>query len=75
MAALPAPRLAIMGTLDARLDLALLEQLALARPAQSLVFIGPVRTERIDARRLLAPLCTPWVRSPSPAPALERRPP
>jgi UDP-galactopyranose mutase len=41
-AALPAPRLGFYGVVDERMDLALLDALAQARPEWSLVIVGPV---------------------------------
>ena len=41
-AMLPRPRLGFYGVIDERIDLALLEQLADARPEWSLVMVGPV---------------------------------
>jgi UDP-galactopyranose mutase len=41
-AAIPGPRIGFFGVLDERLDVALLRELAAARPKWSLVLIGPV---------------------------------
>jgi UDP-galactopyranose mutase len=41
-AAIPGPRIGFFGVLDERLDVALVRELAAARPAWSLVMIGPV---------------------------------
>jgi UDP-galactopyranose mutase len=41
-ARIPRPRLGFVGTLDERLDRALLDQIAVARPDWQLVMIGPV---------------------------------
>lgn len=48
IAALPAPRLLVMGTLDARIDRDLLHAIAAARPDWQLVLVGHVRSERVD---------------------------
>ncbi len=51
---LPKPRLGLSGTLDARVDVALLEQLMSRKPGWSLVLIGSARPRRIDLAGLLA---------------------
>jgi UDP-galactopyranose mutase len=47
---IPGPRLGYFGVIDDRMDLALLDRLAAARPDWSLVMVGPVA--RIDPARL-----------------------
>ena len=54
IAGLPKPRLGLSGTLDARVDVALLEELMSRKPGWSLVLIGPARPRRIDLTGLLA---------------------
>ena len=48
--ALPGPRLGYYGVIDERLDLALIEHLADARPHWHIVMVGPV--VKIDPDRL-----------------------
>jgi glycosyltransferase involved in cell wall biosynthesis len=45
LAALPSPRLGLVGGLDERVDFELLHALAMAEPAWSIVLIGPVRDQ------------------------------
>jgi glycosyltransferase involved in cell wall biosynthesis len=52
LAALPTPRLVVMSTLDARLDVEMLACLAGAHPAWQLALVGQVRPERVDVRPL-----------------------
>jgi glycosyltransferase involved in cell wall biosynthesis len=47
---IPRPRLGFFGAIDCRLDLALLDQLAVARPDWHVVTVGPVA--ELDARQL-----------------------
>ncbi len=48
LAALPSPRLVVMGTLDQRLDLELLGCLARSRPGWQIALVGQVRSARVD---------------------------
>ena len=52
VSALPRPRLGVSGTLDARVDVGLLYNLACSHPEWHLILIGQVRPGRVD----LAPL-------------------
>lgn len=54
VAALPHPRLGVSGTLDARIDIALLEQVAQEQPDWHLVLLGTLRSGRINLSRLLS---------------------
>ena len=53
IATIPSPRLVVMGTLDGRIDLDLLEIIAQARPKWHLVLIGHIRSERVNFSTLL----------------------
>ena len=48
LAAIPIPRLAVVGLHDSRLDVAALEELAKADPAWQIVLIGPVKAGQVD---------------------------
>ncbi|MFN3670344.1 MAG: UDP-galactopyranose mutase [Bosea sp. (in: a-proteobacteria)] len=48
--AIPHPRLGFFGVIDERIDLRLIEQVALSRPEWSIVLVGPIA--KIDARDL-----------------------
>jgi glycosyltransferase involved in cell wall biosynthesis len=51
--AIPRPRLGFFGVIDERMDLSLLESVALARPAWQLVLLGPVvKVDEADLPRL-----------------------
>lgn len=50
---IPYPRLGVMGTLDARLDVELLRNVVASQPGWHLVLIGQWRPERINLCRLL----------------------
>ena len=50
LAAIPAPRLMVVGALDYRLDLDALELLADSDPAWHVVLVGPVKTPEVTAR-------------------------
>jgi glycosyltransferase involved in cell wall biosynthesis len=52
IAALPAPRVGLVGTLDDRLDCQLLADCARALPEVSFVLAGPVKRHRVDLRPL-----------------------
>jgi glycosyltransferase involved in cell wall biosynthesis len=52
MAAIPAPRLGVVGMHDSRLDLEALEGLAQADPSWQIVLIGPVKSGQVDETRL-----------------------
>jgi len=56
MEKIPHPRLGVVGAINEKVDLALLRQVALARPAWSLVLVGPVtqryHLEQVEALRL-----------------------
>jgi glycosyltransferase involved in cell wall biosynthesis len=54
ISALPRPRLGVSGTLDARLDVSLLNTIACSHPEWHIILIGKVRSGRVD----LAPLQT-----------------
>jgi glycosyltransferase involved in cell wall biosynthesis len=51
--AIPHPRLVVMGTLDGRIDIQLLEAVALWREDWHLVLIGPIHPERANFTSLL----------------------
>ncbi len=55
MAAIPAPRLGVVGMHDSRLDLDALEAIAQADPSWQIVLIGPVKSGQVDEARL-----RPW---------------
>lgn len=61
IAALPQPRLGVIGTLDGRIDVTLLEALARARPDWQLVLVGPVRPGRVDLGPLMACANVHWL--------------
>jgi len=50
---IPHPRLGVMGTFDARLDVSLLIEIFRSQNTWQLVLIGPLRLERIDLKNLL----------------------
>jgi glycosyltransferase involved in cell wall biosynthesis len=52
LAAIPAPRLAVVGLHDSRLDVDALEALAKADPSWQIVLIGPVKPGQVDTSRL-----------------------
>ena len=52
LAAIPAPRLAVVGLHDSRLDVDALEALAKADPSWQIVLIGPVKPGQVDTGRL-----------------------
>jgi exopolysaccharide biosynthesis WecB/TagA/CpsF family protein len=52
LAAVPAPRLAVVGLHDSRLDVSALEALAEADPDWHIVLIGPVKAGQVDEARL-----------------------
>jgi len=52
LAAIPAPRLGVVGLHDSRLDIDALEALALADPSWQVVLIGPVKQGQVDEARL-----------------------
>lgn len=52
LAAIPAPRLGVVGLHDSRLDVDALEALALADPSWQVVLIGPVKQGQVDETRL-----------------------
>jgi glycosyltransferase involved in cell wall biosynthesis len=52
LAAIPAPRLGVVGMHDSRLDVDALEALAQADPSWQIVLIGPVKTGQVDESRL-----------------------
>lgn len=52
IAALPAPRIGVIGVHDQRLDVAALEAIAAADPSWSVVLVGPVRHAEVDEARL-----------------------
>ncbi|MBN1629948.1 MAG: glycosyltransferase [Thermoleophilia bacterium] len=52
LAAIPAPRLGVVGLHDSRLDVDALEALAKADPAWQIVLIGPVKAGQVDEARL-----------------------
>ena len=54
LAALPRPRVGLVGTLDDRLDVGLLERCARALPEATFVLVGPLRRHRADLSRLAA---------------------
>jgi len=49
---LPRPRVGFVGTIDDRLDVALLAKCAGALPAASLVLVGPIKRHRVNVRSL-----------------------
>jgi len=52
LAAIPPPRLGVVGLHDSRLDVDALEALAQADPAWQIVLIGPVKPGQVDEARL-----------------------
>jgi glycosyltransferase involved in cell wall biosynthesis len=52
LSAIPAPRMAVIGLHDSRLDIDALEELAQADPAWQIVLIGPVKAGQVDEGRL-----------------------
>ncbi len=52
LAAIPAPRLGVVGLHDSRLDLDALEAIAAADPAWQVVLIGPLKAGQVDEQRL-----------------------
>lgn len=52
MAAIPEPRLGVVGMHDSRLDVEALETLALADPHWQVVLIGPLKPGQVDEARL-----------------------
>jgi glycosyltransferase involved in cell wall biosynthesis len=52
LAAIPAPRLGVVGLHDSRLDIEALEVLAQADPSWQIVLIGPVKPGQVDEARL-----------------------
>ncbi len=52
LAAIPGPRLAVVGMHDSRLDLDALDALASADPGWHIVLIGPVKSGQVDEARL-----------------------
>ncbi len=52
LAAIPVPRLAVVGLHDSRLDVDALEALAKADPSWQIVLIGPVKPGQVDTGRL-----------------------
>ena len=52
LAAIPAPRLGVVGMHDSRLDLDALETLAQADPSWHVVLIGPLKPGQVDEARL-----------------------
>jgi glycosyltransferase involved in cell wall biosynthesis len=54
LANIPYPRLGVMGTLDARLDIPLLFEIFQEQNDWQLVLIGPLHPERVDLKNLLS---------------------
>ncbi len=54
IAAIPQPRIGVIGVHDERLDEAAIEAIALADPAWQVVLVGPVREGDVDEARLRA---------------------
>ena len=52
IAAVPRPRIGVIGVHDQRLDVAALEAIATADPSWSVVLVGPVRHAEVDEARL-----------------------
>ena len=52
LAAIPAPRIGVVGLHDSRLDIEALEAIATADPSWQVVLIGPVKSGQVDEQRL-----------------------
>ncbi len=52
LAAIPAPRVGVVGLHDSRLDVEALETLAAADPSRHIVLVGPVKSGQVDEARL-----------------------
>ena len=52
LAAIPAPRMGVVGLHDSRLDVDALEAIATADPSWQVVLIGPVKSGQVDEQRL-----------------------
>jgi glycosyltransferase involved in cell wall biosynthesis len=50
LAAIPEPRLMVVGALDYRIDLEALESLAVSEPSWQIVLVGPVKTPELTTR-------------------------
>ena len=65
LAAVPGPRVGFFGVIDERLDLALLDAAAAARPDLHFVLLGPVVKIEADDAAPARPTCTTWGRRPT----------
>jgi glycosyltransferase involved in cell wall biosynthesis len=73
LAALPSPRIGYLGNIESRLDYALIEHVAIARPDWSIVLVGPAEGYWLEKVAILAQLPNVnWLgkRDPAIAPAL-----
>ncbi|MNR75244.1 putative teichuronic acid biosynthesis glycosyltransferase TuaH [compost metagenome] len=71
--AIPSPRIGYLGNLEARVDYALIEQIALARPEWSIVLVGPSEGYWQEKLAILGQLANVYVlgkRPPEQAPAI-----